>query len=219
MADAKHRAPQSPRAVLAARALDAIEAFETTASKGVPIAALPPQLGNEMRLAILEYAMSRGKLLENWMPFTCSYQAAAPRRCPVCGRRADTIEAAMHPPGVSARRLVLCAICGVLEDAPVTSDIAIELAGRHLRLHGTLPQQRWAASILLASSDPADSVQVMWAAASDGTPASSMELPQRWPSGPLRVSAVIIWDTSFAVISRMARDPDGGGATGIDVDR
>ncbi len=94
------------------------------------------------------------KLLENWMPFARSYRGAVPRRCPVCDRRADTIEAAVRPSGVSARRLVLCAIHGVLEDAPVTSDLGIKLAGRSLSIHGALLQQQWTGGILLASADP-----------------------------------------------------------------
>jgi hypothetical protein len=216
MADAKLRASHSPRASFASRALEAIEAFEGAASKGVPIAALDPQLGNDMRAAVLDYALSRGKLLESWMPFMRSFRATAPHRCPVCDRLADTLQAVMRPPGVYVRRLVICAICGVLEDAPTTSDIRMELAGLRLRLHGVLPRERWAAGIVIASSYPADSVQLMWSAMSDGTLAPSAELPQRWPLGPLRISTVIVWDTTFAVISRMARNPSAGGALSVE---
>lgn len=211
MVDAKLRAPNSPQAAFASRALEAIEAFETAASKGVAITALHPQLGNDMRAAVLDYALSRGKLLESWMPFMRGFRATAPRSCPVCDRQANALEAVMHPPGVYARRLVLCAICGVLEDAPTTSDIHMELAGRRLRLHGVLPQERWAAGIVIASSYPADSVQLVWPGMSDGTFAPYAELPEKWPPGPLRISTVIVWDATFAVISRMARDPNALG--------
>lgn len=206
MTDAKLRAASGPRGMFASRALEAIEGFEVAASKGVPIAALDPQLGNEMRAAVLDYALSRGKLLENWTPFARSFRVTTSRPCPVCDRQAETLQAVMRPSRVYARRLVLCALCGVLEDAPKTSDIRMELDGRCLRLRGHLPQERWAAGAVIVSSYPADSIQVMWPAMSDGTLAPSVELPSRWPPGPLRISTVIVWDATFAVISRMARD-------------
>jgi hypothetical protein len=212
MIDAKLRTADGPRAAVASRALEAIDAFEAAASKDVPIAALNPQLGNDMRAGVLDYALSRGKLLESWIPFTRGFRETVPRPCPVCSRRADTLQADMRPPGVYARRLVLCPICGVLEDAPIASDIRMELAGRSVRLHGTLPRERWAAGVVISSSHPEDSVRLMWPAAGDGTLAPSAELPQRWPPGPLRISAVIVWDATFAVISRMARDPMACGA-------
>jgi hypothetical protein len=219
MADAKLRASHSPRAMFASKALqavEAVEAFETAVLKGVPIAALHPQLGNNMRSAVLDYALSRGKLFENWMPFMRISRAMAPRPCPVCNRKADTLEAIMRPPGVYARRLVICAICGVVEDVPTGSDIRMELMGRHLHLHGTLPQQRWVAGIVIQSSYLVESIQLMWPATSDGTLAPSAELPERWPPGPLRISTVIVWDTTFAVISRTDRDPNARGTFTID---
>jgi hypothetical protein len=200
----------------AVQAVEAVEAFETAVLKGVPIAALHPRLGNNMRSAVLDYALSRGKLFENWMPFMRISRAMAPRPCPVCNRKADTLEALMRPPGVYARRLVICPICGVVEDVPVGSDIRMELTGRRLHLHGTLPQHRWVAGIVIQSSYLVESIQLMWPATGHGTLAPSAELPERWPAGPLRISTVIVWDTTFAVISRTARDQRAGGTFTIE---
>lgn len=216
MADAKQRTSHGPRAMFAAKALEAVEAFETAVSKGVPVAALHPQLGNNMRSAVLDYALSRGKLLENWMPFMRSCRAKAPRPCPVCNRKADTLEAIMRPPGVYPRRLVICALCGVVEDAPTGSSMRIELASRHIHLHGILPQERWATGVVIGSSYPTDSVQMIWPATSEGTLAPSVELPETWPAGPLRISTVIVWDTTFAVLSLGARDSKTGGTFNIE---
>jgi hypothetical protein len=84
----------------------------------------------------------------------------------------------------------------------------MELTGRSLRLHGDLPRERWAAGIVIASSYPADSIRLTWPATTDGTLSPSVKLPDRWPPGPLRISTIIVWDATFAVISRIGRDPD-----------
>jgi hypothetical protein len=207
MVDAKGNAPKGPRAAFAAQALDAIEAFEVAVTKGTPIADLDPSLGHKMRAAVLQYALAHGKLLENWIPFARSLRAATPTLCPVCRRRTDTLHVVMRPPGVTPRRLTLCPICGVLEDAPATSDVGFDLDGRTLRLCGEFPRERWTAAVLIGSSYPADSIQLMWPTLDDGAPAPFLELPPIWPPGPLRLSVFIMWDANFAVVSRMARDP------------
>jgi hypothetical protein len=206
MLDAKKNAPEGTRARLAAMALDAIKAFEVVVTKGVSITDIDPGLGNNMRLAVLKYALARGKLLENWIPHALSLRAAAPTLCPVCRRLADALYVKMRMPGVTGRCLIFCPICGVLEDVPATTKIGFELDGRTLRLHGMLPLERWMAAVLIGSSYPADSVKLMWPSRDDGAPASILELPPTWPPGPLRLSVFIMWDTNFAIISRMVRD-------------
>jgi hypothetical protein len=207
MVDAKERAPRGPRSVLPAKALESVEAYEGAAARGAPVDDVEREHGDDMRTAVLDYAMARGKLLEAWMPFVRDFRAAKSRGCPVCGRRADTVHATLQPPRIYTRRLVLCPICGVMEDAPTTSRIRMDLVGKRVRLEGALPRHRWAAGVLVQSSYQSDALQVKWPAANDGTPAPAVDLPDRWPPGPLRLSAFVVWDATFAVFSRMTRDP------------
>jgi hypothetical protein len=207
MLDAKGTASTGPRTSIASHALEAIDAFEVTAAKGPPLSAQLLEAENEMRISVLRYVFSRGKIFENWLPFARHLRASPLSRCPVCERKAHTLHAVMHPSGVTARRLAICPICGVLEDAPTTSDLGFILDGRRIHLRGNLPQERWMAGVLIASSYYPESIGLMWPPMNDGTPAPYMDLPQRWPLGPLRISVIFVWDANFAVISRMAMDP------------
>lgn len=205
MIDAKDNIAERQRAVLARNALDAIETFEAAVAKQIQIADLQPLLGLAMRGGVLNYALARGKLLENWMPFAKSLHAGVPTVCPVCERQANVLQVAMRPQGVSKRRLTLCPICGVLEDAPITSNFSFTLERRTVRLGGDLPQRDWSAAVLLGSPYPADSLQLVWPQLEGGSPAPELELPADWPLGPLRLSVFLLWEANFAIASRMVR--------------
>ena len=161
-----------------------------------------------MRTAVLEYGLSRGKLLESWLLLVQALSPLPNRRCPVCHRRADHIEAILPPH--PARRLLFCAICGIMEDMPVGLEAGIALVDRTLALSASLPPGPVSAGILVAAAHPADTIALAWPRTADGDLAGQAMLPRQLPPGPLRLSVFLVWDGSFAVVSRMMRDSGSG---------
>jgi hypothetical protein len=215
MSEAAARDPGKTVSAAAQRAREAIERVEWDTWKGAPGGGLSGPLGNAMRAEVLEYAYCRGKLLEAWMPYARSLRAVARSTCTACGRPTDVIKATMRPPGVADRRISICPLCGVVEDVPLSFDLRIELSGLAVKVHGQMPRHCWTGGVLLASSLQADHVRVAWPRDLDQAPSTAADLPSRWPIGPLRLSAIFIWDAQFAVLSRMTRssDPCAEGST------
>jgi hypothetical protein len=205
MAEAVRAGPDNPHVAFAHLALHAIRETEVAAARGgLPRA--PAGLRATMRTTVLHYALRRGKMLESWLPFAQDLQRMAYRTCPVCGRRAEQIRAMLRTEPAIARRLLLCAICGVLEDAPDASDVGFTLDDRKLTLRGSLSSETVTVGVLVASSYGADTIRLDWPCTPDGMLAPDSVLPRRLPPGPLRLSLFFVWDTTFAVVSRMTRD-------------
>lgn len=190
-----------------------LEAVALKASAVAAAAAAEPASGGAagksdtlapLREAMLDYALARGKLSECWMPFVERYADGGRIGCPACGRPSDVRFCRMPRYWRATRRMVLCPICGIVEDAPLQSDLTMTLAAGRVSLDG-MPGAGWCAGLALSASDPSLSVALRWPAGSDGRPVPNLAVPLEIPPGPLRVSVFVLWGTEFAVLSRLAR--------------
>lgn len=164
---------------------------------------------DNMRRAVLDYALLRGKLVECWMPSVTSYEPGASIPCVACDRPAQMITANLRSGRGGQRRLTLCPICGVTEDAPPDAHLHMSLDKETVRLIGALPAANFCAGLALSASDPALSIPLYWPTDSDGKLSSELVLPPKVPNGPLRISIFLLWDASFVVMSRLARGASG----------
>lgn len=164
---------------------------------------------DNMRRAVLDYALLRGKLVECWMPSVTSYQPGASIPCAACDRPSQVIIANLRKGCGGQRRLTLCPICGVTEDAPPDAHWHMSLDGEKVRLIGALATKNCCAGLALSASDPALSIPLYWPTDGNGKLVSELVLPKKVPSGPLRISIFLIWDASFVVMSRLARGASG----------
>jgi hypothetical protein len=87
----------------------------------------------------------------------------------------------------------------------LTTALVMDLDGRKLHLHGALPRAKWTAGVHLGSALASESIHVPWPALDDGAMAPAIDLPERWPIGLLRISTIVLWDGTFAMLSLMAR--------------
>lgn len=207
MADAKRRNPKGSLGEAATLALESIGEFELEAVRTSPMEALNSPFGKSMHEAVICYVQTRGKLVESWMPFTQKLQAAKALYCPVCCRQASFLKATMKLTGVLARQIVICPVCGVVEDAPIDWKVSISLLGRRIYLDGDVLGPAVTAGIVISPSNHAESIKILWPIDDQGGLKSYAELPGRWPLGPLRISVIIMRNTNLAVVSRMAREP------------
>ena len=196
---------------LAQKALETSQVYEYAIRKRINVEGTPNAPGPIMRRALLQYVFHRGKLLDSWIPLVSQYNSLKTlTQCFICGEHSNTIIASLWISNTPCRRVSICPYCGVIEDAPIESNITFSLWDRSsLHVEGSLPHERWTGGILIGSSLPAENIGLEWPAKSDGTPATVLNLPTRLPPGPIQISVIMFWAGNFAIISQMVRGSDG----------
>lgn len=190
---------------VAKEALEAIQVYEYAGWRGITVEGQPDAPGPAMRRSVLQYVFCRGKLLESWLPFARTYRSiSSSTQCFVCGQRTNTLIVNFRIPKVSRRRISICPCCGVIEDAPIKSNITFSIFNKSIvKLEGSLPKEKWTVGLLLQSSLPSDYISLEWPTDSNGSPTKFINLPNVWPLGPTRVSVIVMWGGSFAIVSKM----------------
>jgi hypothetical protein len=125
--------------------------------------------------------------------------------CGACGRR-RWAQRFLAPGGV-VRRFATCPGCGVVEDAPEESRLALRVVDGAFELTGPLPGRAFAGGLLLGGSEPSDLRSFDWPRTRDGAPVRRFEPPTPWPVGPLRAVAVVLTGFDATLLPQPARAP------------
>lgn len=122
-------------------------------------------------------------------------------RCPACGLDAKSTRVRLRVPGVSPRRLLACARCGIVEDmaAGLPLRLRIDRLQGIVHLEGNLPRTRWSGALQIHSQFDSSCRISPWPSLPDGSAAPGMQTPLPWPAGPLRVSVIVVrgWVMSY----------------------
>lgn len=198
-------------AQVAADAIDALTAYERVLVAGHRTTETAAQTATQMRRSVIAFLSQRGwaDWMEDWAPLGTTVERRKPRTCWSCGNVCRVYGAAFRIAGAPSRRMTVCPMCSVIEDADEDSDIRLRIIDEQLVIEGTLPESDWDASALLWSLQPADSHHEPWPCLDSGQPSPALR-PQRWPIGPLRVSFVLMTGTTLSLVNQVAR---GGGGT------
>jgi hypothetical protein len=189
-------------------AITSINSYELAAWTGAPLEEKSDSPGPVMRRSVINYFLQkRGRLSDDWLHLVANLKASSnPAFCFTCGRLTNTLLASLRIPGAARRRLVICPVCGVIEDSPEHARLSLSLkAGSVVRLGGELPIKHWTAGLYLASTSAAYSSWYDWPAAVDTCPVEVFAPPEPWPPGPLRIGVIMMWKSFVAVVSLPGR--------------
>jgi hypothetical protein len=165
--------------------------------------------GPRLRDAALRFLLSPQYSSDDgsWLPLARAIQTEArPRHCPFCRRRAVSILTALGITGASPRRLLVCARCGLVEDAPIRSTASFTIDGSIVTLAADRSPQS-AAGLALRSKHHPDTRGWDWPRRPDGGLAERFEIPGPWPIGPMDIYLYHLHGASLAVLSTEARGP------------
>jgi hypothetical protein len=180
-------------------AAKAIEHFELTAWLAPSVfGKREPHADVHMRSEVLRFLLRSSRpFFKDWLSFTRTLSADhSPQSCFACGNQPNVTLAHFRIPGVSPRLLSVCSHCSAVSDMQIGSNFGISVArDRYIALAGTWPDQEWQAGVSLWSALPGESIVIDWPKTVNGSPAPSVEIPQPWPVGQLRLSVAIIWRT------------------------
>jgi hypothetical protein len=193
---------------LAVEALRAVHQYEFAAVRGAETEEGDRSPGPVLRAAVLRFVHRRGPVPSLDWSVLCREGTPAPGSpCPSCGIPLTSTRYAFWEPAAPARRLSICPRCDIVEDAPVSSDLALRLEAGAAVLTGSLPQHAWTGMLLLACQDDAASVAVPWPAA-DRRPACALR-PRRdlWPPGAVKATLVLMIRTRLLLLQAPGRRP------------
>jgi len=184
-------------------ALRMLHKYKLAVWQGCTLEGSPDAPGPHMRRALAAYLAQRGDFFQDWIPLTLMRQdTRQTRRCSACGEITSLTRAEGRISGVFVRTLRRCPCCGVIEDMPEGSDLAMTIEGGGVRLLGRLPKRNWVITLVFQTwLTPKLDKSVAWPAASSGRPERCFRPPVPWPQGPSRALVVCLWDTSVAVMS------------------
>ncbi|HEU0080085.1 MAG TPA: hypothetical protein VFQ76_20730, partial [Longimicrobiaceae bacterium] len=105
-------------------ALEAVTVYEYLALRGLRLEGEESAAGPSLRRAVIEFLTRRGPVISiDWGALTANVRSLPRSACPSCGLAVAATVHRLRVPNASPRRLRSCPRCGVVEDAPVRSDL------------------------------------------------------------------------------------------------
>jgi hypothetical protein len=163
--------------------------------------------GPHLRNAVLDFIFMHGSMLsKDWMAHVSAWHSAGPITCFACGETADRIVMEFSVPSVSPRDVTLCAICGLVRDAPVGLDLTIahDRESATIRLSGDLPFTRWAADVALRADirrDRPRNLRWQWPCDDAGHPAPYKLPVEARTRSHSRITVTYMHETALAIFS------------------
>jgi hypothetical protein len=195
------RAPLSTEAAAAA-----VENYERALRDGEDPESAAAPLEPAMRKAVLHFLFQRGSMIcKSWLRTSEILEPeASPRACDGCGRATKAIVARLPLRGPNLRRVRMCPACRVVEDAPATSRLSIEVRGNDIHLHGDLPRRAWTAGVLIDPTLAAD--RISYEITDHGAEAPrAIPLPRPVTGGEADVIVFLLVKHEVVMMSQMVR--------------
>jgi hypothetical protein len=193
-------------------ALAALHRYESALWHGRPTEEGPSAVGPALRRALLPCLCRRGPdVYDAWLRYaSLEVEQGRPReRCFACAgpRNLLTKLVASFPHlGIGPRRISYCPRCGFVEDAPADSTFTFRVyEGQSVRLGGELPNEHWAAALLIKPMVPDERVWWEWPSDGDGRPARSFAPPSPWPIGQLEVAVILLSGARLTILCMRGR--------------
>lgn len=189
------------------QAINAIYAYEYATWTNMPVEGTDKSVGTLLRESIFNlFSSEGGQISSGWFPFANLKQYHF-SLCGGCGEQTTVYQANMRIPGVLKRRVTICPRCGIVEDSPVNIEVKMTFTRPNLvRLAGNLPQKHWKAGIILWPSLRTEAYLEQWRCGKNGYPANKHKFIKKWPKGPVRLSVILLWETSFLILSQVRRE-------------
>lgn len=151
-------------------------------------------------------------IVQAWRPLAESPQLQSHEvPCPACGRTSWAFRMEMRIAASPARRIVICPVCRLCEDAPEDwPAFGFDVGRGIVRLRAAERAPDWEAC--LVCEPPRRSLRKgwRWPRDDDGLPSLSFSPPGPWPTGPLEVAMVIMRGTALATYRRPVWNLAGG---------
>lgn len=156
------------------------------------------------RAVVVRHLLTHNRMFAlDWVPLA-RHAGRLPREvCRACGRARWAQRLIAH--GGVARRFATCPGCGIVEDAPEESRLALRVVAGGFELDGPLLSGAFAGGLMLDGAVRSDLRSFDWPQTRDGAPARRFEPPEPWPVGPFRAIAVIVTGRELTLLQQPAR--------------
>jgi hypothetical protein len=166
-------------------------------------------LAYSMRRAVLQFLLNRGSLSSHdWIRLSKTpLFKNSNHLCSNCGRRTNTYTAHFSVIRAEPRRIRICPVCDVIEDAPINfPSLAISISNKYtVRINGGTRRKDSTLGLLLEYQLRSLRTRWVWPTGPDGMPERDFQIPISWPPGPLHVALFFVQNKNFAVFRRPLR--------------
>lgn len=167
-----------------------------------------PLIFNELLLSALNFCIARGRLYDDWVDRFDGFRTARTHECIMCSRPSTTY--VFYPASsklAGARRLSVCATCGVVEDASIQTDWRARIDNGVIVLTGASQLLPVGIGALIRSSCEQEKVSLI-KIFNDWPTGQTLDLDISKVQGPLRIQCFIVNKFSVNAFGRQLHRDD-----------